>query len=153
MLVPLVFRCVEIGLSLRRLVENHSAAGIDPWAGKGLLGGLRWHAKHGRGKILCRRLELERGAVSGRVSLFLRSAEAKPFVLPICSTISRLDVLIFFFIRLPLGGRRPLPLFISKKSVHFCAKSVLRPPIILTAQKLQKGPKWLVDHHCTPLQK
>ena len=34
--------------------------------------------KHGRGKILCRRLEWEQGAVSSRVASLLRSAEAKP---------------------------------------------------------------------------
>ena len=34
--------------------------------------------KHARGKILCRRLEWEQGAVSSRVASLLRSAEAKP---------------------------------------------------------------------------
>ena len=34
--------------------------------------------KHARGKILCRRLEWELGAVSSRVASLLRSAEAKP---------------------------------------------------------------------------
>lgn len=53
------------------------------------------YIKHERGKILCRRLELERGAVSGRVSLFLRSAEAKPFVLQICFSFER-DAFSFF---------------------------------------------------------
>lgn len=37
-----------------------------------------WKLSYGRGWILCRRLEWERGTVSGRVALLLRSAEVKP---------------------------------------------------------------------------
>ena len=41
---------------------------------------LRIAIKYMRGWILCRRLELEQGTVSGRVALLLRSAEVKPML-------------------------------------------------------------------------
>lgn len=62
----------QVGLSLRK-------------CGGGLLANCK--SSYGRGWILCRRLEWERGTVSGRVALLLRSAEVKPFVLKICSTV------------------------------------------------------------------
>lgn len=43
-----------------------------------LLRGLQ--SQYERGKISCRRLEWEGGAVSSRVALLLRSAEAQPYL-------------------------------------------------------------------------
>src|ERR1700753_2897664 len=60
---------------------------------------------HARGWILCRRLEWERGTVSGRVALLLRSAEVKPSLLKICSTYG-FGLLSFLLIRTCFRGGR-----------------------------------------------
>lgn len=75
-------------------------------------------SKYGRGRILCRRLEWERGAVSSRVALLLRSAEAKPLFYRFVRLFRELEPPSFFPFLLRKGG--------SLSSLPFCISSSIR---------------------------
>src|SRR6202162_3182577 len=86
--------------------------------------------KYPRGEILCRRLEWERGTVSGRVALLLRSAEVKPLFYRFVRLSKSWASSLFFIVMPRASGPVPFELGV-------CAGHVVR--IGLRTQNYRKS--------------
>ena len=94
-----------------------------------------------RGKISCRRLEWEGGAVSSRVALLLRSAEAQPY-LP--RFVWFIQTFSFFLLALNVRSRLPLCLSVSL-SLSLCVSLSLS--LVLLLKETGAGPGSIFSHH------